>query len=283
MPRIGKLVNTLVILGLLSAFCSFQLLFRSTAGQSGPHSRPHSKHAMQASSTSTNGDSSMQHGSMMMMPMYFMATTDTILWFKGLHTHSLVTYLLSLAGLAGFALLHEALAAFRVTLAKASKPVPEGYSPMPEPATGRKVLLRRAGISGLYALNLTTGCECCWAGRNSKHMTCLTGSCCGHSCPRPNRLPARGTCMVCRFLLALGSIGAWTGSRFRACTTLCRSRLLSLTHSMLLCRACRPSDASSDDIQRGLFHCDHFQHGSGPLLVSLGAVACTAHSYRHLL
>lgn len=103
------------------------------------------------------------HGSndMMMMPMWFTFTVDTILWFKQLHPNTWPTYIVSLLGLVAFGILHEALASYRITLAKAPKTpaAVQGYSPMPDsaPINARRSAMARLGASALYASNLTTG------------------------------------------------------------------------------------------------------------------------------
>lgn len=57
------------------------------------------------------------HGdmAMVMMPMSFQASYDTILWFDAWHPKTPLTYVASILALLAFAIAHEALAAYRVT------------------------------------------------------------------------------------------------------------------------------------------------------------------------
>ncbi|KAI8469758.1 MAG: Ctr copper transporter family-domain-containing protein [Monoraphidium minutum] len=116
------------------------------------------------------GGGGMDHGGgMMMMPMSFELTFDTILWFKSWHPTTAAGWLLSALGLAALGLAHEALASYRVALARGAPPTPGallGYTPMPAAAGGGggggsgdafAPLATRALHSSLYALNLGTG------------------------------------------------------------------------------------------------------------------------------
>eukprot|EP00879_Flechtneria_rotunda_P033741 GHRR01037473.1.p1 GENE.GHRR01037473.1~~GHRR01037473.1.p1 ORF type:complete len:159 (-),score=18.22 GHRR01037473.1:510-986(-) len=106
----------------------------------------------------------MQHGeagqSMMIMPMWFQWTIDTILWFRSLHPTSLVPYLGSVGLLAALALAHEALASYRVSMTKAysTAAIAQGYIPVANSQRKEHSPLKlRAVNSLLYTANLTTG------------------------------------------------------------------------------------------------------------------------------
>lgn len=112
---------------------------------------------------------------MMMMPMTFEAGIDTVIWFDWWHPSTPLTYALSLLMLAAFGVAHEALAAYRVTLAvstsgkkaaAAAAAATRSFSgSITDPLTpfagggggGKSHLHKRLTASGLYALNLTTG------------------------------------------------------------------------------------------------------------------------------
>lgn len=102
-----------------------------------------------------------RHNNMdMMMPMSFMWTVDTILWFHSWHPTTLLPYLGTVALLILVAVSHEALAGYRVSWSKSHTQAVEvavGYEPV---AGGRKrssILMLRATNSLLYTANITTG------------------------------------------------------------------------------------------------------------------------------
>jgi hypothetical protein len=68
---------------------------------------------------------------MMMMPMFFQLTIETVLWLQSWSTHTPLQYVASIAGLAVFTLLHEALSGFRAAYIAGVRPPPalEGYLP----------------------------------------------------------------------------------------------------------------------------------------------------------
>lgn len=96
---------------------------------------------------------------MMMMPMWFMCTVDTILWFKSWHPTSLLPYMGTVLLLACFAVLHEALASWRVSFARANNPAaPQGYVAVPSERPKERSQLRLRAINSLlYTANITTG------------------------------------------------------------------------------------------------------------------------------
>lgn len=96
----------------------------------------------------------------MMMPMWFMWTVDTILWFHSWHPTTLLPYLGTIALLMAFAIAHEALASYRVSWAKYSSPAvasAAGYVPAPGGRKQMSMLQLRLINSLLYTGNITTG------------------------------------------------------------------------------------------------------------------------------
>ena len=117
-----------------------------------------------------SGNTSSSHGGdMMMMPMWFQATIDTVLWLEPWHTTSWPAYIAALLGLILFGIIHEYLASYRVRLTRA-KPAPltQSYSsPLLSeenpamagegPIADLGSMKSRAYSSLLYACNLATG------------------------------------------------------------------------------------------------------------------------------
>lgn len=99
-------------------------------------------------------------GMEMMMPMWFMWTVDTILWFHSWHPRTWLPYLCTLAALATFAVVHEALASYRVSWAKSHSSAvaaAAGYVAVPGGRKAAGMLQLRAVSSLLYTANITTG------------------------------------------------------------------------------------------------------------------------------
>jgi hypothetical protein len=188
-PPADAASNGIVILLLTSG-----VLFLVASGQGG------SRHAMSAHA----GAHHAAHGGgaqSAMMPMSFQAGLDTIIWFDWWHPRTPLTYVATLLLLVAMGLAHEALAAYRVTLAAAAagKGGGGGYgNAVTDPlnsgssANQRAQFQRRVVSSSLYALNLSTGYLLMLA-----VMTFNCGGCRGQL---PKR--AAGSCKCCSGCLA---------------------------------------------------------------------------------
>lgn len=105
---------------------------------------------------------------MVMMPMWFTWTVNTILWVRKWHPTSLAPYLATCLLLVACGIGHEALASWRVSFLRASPAAAaalgQGYAALPAQHSGgggsgsRQELLRfRVLNSCLYAANMATG------------------------------------------------------------------------------------------------------------------------------
>lgn len=155
-------MNERSVIGIIAAsVITLLLLVRSISSSTSSadtqhHPQPTSHDHHQAS----HHHSGMGHDNMMMMPMWFMWTVDTILWFHSWHPTSLLPYLGSCLLLVGFAILHEALASWRVSFAKSNThTAPHGYVAVAgsERFKEKSLLQLRVQNSLLYTANITTG------------------------------------------------------------------------------------------------------------------------------
>lgn len=136
-------------------------LVHSISGPTGPHAESiHSTHRHNHSSSHSK-HSAGEHSNMdMMMPMWFMWTFDTILWFHSWHPTTLLPYLGTVALLLAVAVTHEALASYRVSWSKShtqAVAAAAGYEPVPGGRKRLSMLQLRAVNSLLYTANITTG------------------------------------------------------------------------------------------------------------------------------
>jgi hypothetical protein len=70
----------------------------------------------------------------MSMPMFFQATSNTILWLKSWHTRSVSSYAIALVGLALFAIAHEGFGKYRRFVANRKVRKPHALLPDSENA-----------------------------------------------------------------------------------------------------------------------------------------------------
>ncbi|CAL5221667.1 g3896 [Coccomyxa viridis] len=116
----------------------------------------------QSSSNHVHESSEGHHGvgMMMMMQMYFTATTHVTLWFQRWHTSSSAWYAISVVGLFALALLQEFLVSYRANIGmKAAKPATTSSTDMNVTLTGGRSLASpearvKVALTLLYAVNV---------------------------------------------------------------------------------------------------------------------------------
>lgn len=129
-----------------------------TAGSPSPSA---SMSMMPVNASGSTQDHSGHDGSMgmMMMQMYFTASTHVTLWLKQWHTHTSVWYAVSLLGLLALALIQEFLSSYRAGFARRLQKTGalEGSTSAEIPLTGssfRAASGLRSVLTVLYGLNV---------------------------------------------------------------------------------------------------------------------------------